>query len=472
MLMDYTEFITREMQGVFGTLLLMDVSKIATYYNFYDGLTQRWQIPKGLDYIPNQTITNYVKKLINEEARFMLGRTPDIKIVSKNKADSDACNEIQNYIDTVFKNNTFKDKLIKAGRDCFIGKRIAIKLWGGGPEVDEGIKVMFRMSLEFIYDTDPDDIDKLGRIVFFYQTNNEVDKGKQRIWKQVFRMDNGKCYVDEGIYDGYCCLIEEKYTNYDTGLDFIPAKVIVNDGLTGDLYGESDVEKLIDNQNSYNHMKSDDADALKFNMFPQKLAKNADEESLKNMVDAPSALVDLQPEDPEQPADMSVLESTFSYDARFEHSINRVVNDMYNMLNIPNVSLEQLQGLIQSGKSMKALYWGLICRCEEKWCAWEPALSWMVDSIIKLTSIYGYASLPEVDYDISIKHLYPLIEDDETERKQDLEEVKDLARSKRSYISKWSDEDPDTEYQKILEEKGMEQAVENEQFVPNNDNNT
>ena len=67
----------------------------------------------------------------------------------------------------------------------------------------------------------------------------------------------------------------------DTGLDFIPCYVIINEGLTGDLMGESDVAELIDLQNAYNHLISDDADALRFNMFPQTVATDAKAESLE-----------------------------------------------------------------------------------------------------------------------------------------------------------------------------------------------
>ena len=218
--------------------------------------------------------------------------------------------------------------------------------------------------------------------------------------------------------------------------------MIVNEGLTGDLMGESDVEELIDLQNAYNHLISDDADALKFNMFPQTVATDAKTESLENMVISPGALVDLQT-DPavmgdsqSRQAKLQKLESSFAYSDRFEAAVNRTKNDMFDLLSIPNVSLDQLKGLMQSGKSMRALYWELIARCEEKWASWEPALKWLARSLLKMTAVYHDTVIPD-NYSVEIEHLYPIIEDDFTEMSNDRQEVAAGLRSRKSYIEKW-----------------------------------
>ena len=299
----------------------------------------------------------------------------------------------------------------------------------------------FRPSFEFVYSTADDDCDSLDKIIFFYQTNNEADREKQRIWKQKYFMSDGRCFLNEGIYDGFGRLIEGR-GNLDTGLDFIPCYVIINEGLTGDLMGESDVEELIDLQNAYNHLNSDDADALKFNMFPQTVATDAKAESLENILLSPGALVDLQT-DPavmgdsqSRQAKLEKLESDFSYSDRLEAAINRTKNDMFDLLCVPNVSLEQLKGLMQSGKSMRALYWELISRCEEKWASWEPALIWLAKTVLKMARVYQNADIPD-DYYVEIEHMYPILEDDFSEMANDRQEVAGGLRSRSSYIRKW-----------------------------------
>ncbi|WFD12003.1 phage portal protein [Tepidibacter hydrothermalis] len=455
--MDISHIINAELGGIYGTAVLKDMQEIINLYNFYDGKGQDWRLPGNLDYKPTKLITNKAKKLIKKEARFMFSRTPEININPYDRKDEDSAKEISQLVNKVLKKNKFPDKLIKAARDCFIGKRVALKLNAS----DKSIKVMFRPSLEFVYETNPEDIDDLQKIIFFYTQNNDVDKSRQKIWKQKYEMLNGKCILNEGVYDGYGNLVEVTYQDYNTNLDFIPCYVIVNDGLTGDLNGESDVAEIGDNQDNYNKLKSDDVDALKFNMFPQLVIKNGSQKTHESMKVAPGAKIDLQSEDEELDSDAKYIESSFSYDSRFENTINRVNNDMHDVLSIPNVSLEQLKGLMQSGKSMKALYWELIERCEEKWTTWGPALEWMTEKIIELIKIYkpknlGAINISDIDYSIAIEHLYPILEDEETERLNDIAEVQAQVRSRKSYIEKWNiNEDADGELEQIATEQTL-----------------
>jgi len=453
--MDYTQIILSELEGLYGNQVLRDMRDIIALYDFYEGKGQDWSTPVDLDYKPTKIKTNKTKKLIKEEARFMFSRTPEITIKASDKNDEDKARKLQGIVDKVLTKSKFPDKLLKAARDCFIGKRVALKL---NADKKKGVKVLFRPSLEFIYETDPEDIDNLQKIIFFYGQNDSENKSDQRIWKQVYWLEDGKCYLTEGIYDGYGNLVESIKENEYIGIDYIPATVIVNDGLTGDINGESDIEELWDNQNIYNKLKSDDIDALKFNMFPERVAINASENSLKNLKIAPGALVDLQT-DPtsENQADYKTVESKFSYDSRFENTMNRINNDMYDLLNVPNISLEQLKGLMQSGKSMKALYWQLITRCNEKWTVWGPALKWMIEKIIHLYKTFIDKSIDvDFDYSINIDLLYALPEDDETERLNDLAEVNAQVRSRKSYIEKWSIvEDAEQELQQIVKEQAL-----------------
>ncbi len=389
-----TNFILDELGGLWGQSVLEDVGNIIRLYEFYDGTGQDWPVASGLDYKPSKKRVNFVKKLIKREAGFMFGRSPELNIRSLS-GDGSAAALAQNLLDGLLEKSSFKNKLIQAARDCFIGKRVALKLscgFGRHP------RISFRPSFEFVYSTSEDDCDSLDKIIFFYQVNDESDKRKQRIWKQKYFMRDGRCFLNEGVYNGFGELIEGG-SDSDTGLDFIPCYVILNEGLTGDLKGESDVAELIDLHNSYNHRISDDADALKFNMFPQTVATDAKAESLEYIRLSPGALVDLQT-DPavmgdgqSRQARLQKLESGFGYSDRFEAAVNRTKNDMFDMLSVPNVSLEQLKGLMQSGKSMRALYWELISRCEEKWASCEPALIWLAKALIKMENVYLNAGI-------------------------------------------------------------------------------
>lgn len=431
--MALTDIISTELSGLYGQKVLEDMGQIIALYDFYDGGGQQWQTATGLDYQPTKLVTNMCKKLIKREARFMFGRTPEITLRSP---DGELLDREQRAIEKVLEDSSFPERLLKGLRDCLIGKRVAIKLTGG---IDEDISVQIRPSLEFVYETFDDDTDRLKKIIFFYSLNDSHSPGQQRIWRQKYEMGGNRCFLTEGVYDGTGKVVEGGECR-NTGLDFIPCRVVLNDGLTGDLCGESDVAEIIDSQRCYNRMKSDDIDALRFNMFPQRVAVDADSASLDNMILAPGALVDLVTDpargDDGNQASLSMLESQFGYDARFENAISRIKQDMHELLGVPNVSLEQLKGLAQSGRAMRALYWELEERCEERWTVWEPALRWMCRSILAMLSAYGdepYRS----DAVVHIEHLYPIPEDEEIERELDLREVEAGVRSAKSYREKW-----------------------------------
>lgn len=49
----------------------------------------------------------------------------------------------------------------------------------------------------------------------------------------------------------------------------------------------------------------------------------------------------------------------------------------------------------------------------------------------------GIASFPPIEWELHIEHGYPLPDDEETERVNDLKEVEAQVRSRRSYMEKW-----------------------------------
>ena len=204
-----TEWIKQELAGLFGQQVTMDLNHIIRLYGLYDGPGQRWDPNKGLDYKPTVKRTNYIKKLIDDEARYMMGVEPEIKILAKEEGGKDAAAQIEDWLSDFLRRQRWGDKLIKGARDCFIGKRVALKLTGrpGGK-----LGVQFRPSLEFVYDTDPEDVDRLSKVVFFYHTNESDQPDKQRIWRQRYEMVEGRCLLTEGIYNGHGAKLEEKHS--------------------------------------------------------------------------------------------------------------------------------------------------------------------------------------------------------------------------------------------------------------------
>ena len=465
-MIDYNTLLRSELQGLYGDYLAR-INKINRWYAIYEG-EQEWETASGLDYEPTKKVTNITKKLIDTRARFMFGREPyfDVRPINKDEKGStnyqDQAQEKEDLLKKILDENKFHSKVLKSYKDCSIGGKIAIKLWANK---NLGLRIIFSPAQEFFAQYDIDDVDDLQKVVFFYVLKDDKDRRKQRIKKQVWELVDRRCILNEIIVNGEGMPISIEYEDYDTGLDFIPVIIVKNGGLTGETEGISDVEQLWGNQNIYNKLTSDDVDALRFQMFGQDVVTDADENSLKSIKIAPGAMIDLQTDVSQaaegRQAKMERLESGFSYKDKFEDTINRVKNDMYDTLDVPNVGLEQLKGLMQSGKSMKALYWGLMAACEEDWTEWGPALSQMVDYVFKMVDIYnlyGARDIARYETTLEIEHVYPIQEDENEQKRIDMEEVIAEVRSRRSYMDKWGNyEDIESELEQIQLEKQIMQ---------------
>lgn len=450
--------IMTELGGLYGNEVIKEMNEIIKLYDIYDGPGQNWIVDEQ-DYIPTKKKTNYIKKLIKEEARFLFGKTPIFTVQVEDDKHQEQVEEINKYINKLLKDNLFEDKLVKGARDCFIGKRIAIKLHAD--TITKTIRVMFIPSLEFVYEPFEDRIDELKKIIFFHQMNQEQDKSKQVIWKQKYEMVDGKCILNEGFYNGNGDLLETLAINVDLKLSGIPAYVILNDGLSGDLQGESDVEEILENGIEYNKLASEDLDALKKGMNRIIYGTDVDPEASKHFKLKPGAYWDVSTDiasDGKQ-AQIGTIDTDFNYDTRMENTLNRIKADMHEVLNIPMINNQDLKGMMTSGKSMKALYWQLITRCEEKMMSWRPALEWMIRAILEMNEIYAINTLPKLEnFDVVVENQYPLQENEDEEMVLDLQKVNAQTMSRKTFIKKWAnvaDDIAEEELKQIQLEKQM-----------------
>ena len=450
--------IQAELGGLYGSEVIREMNEIIRLYDIYEGPGQNWIVDEQ-DYIPTKKKTNYIKKLIKEEARFLFGKAPTFTLTVNNDTQQDQVEEINKYIRKILKRNLFEDKLIKGARDCFIGKRIAIKLHAD--TITKSIRIMFVPSLEFVYEPFEDRVDELKKIIFFHQMNQEQDKSKQIIWKQKYEMVDGKCILNEGFYNGNGDLLETLAVNVDLKLSGIPAYVILNDGLSGDLQGESDVEEILENGIAYIKLASEDLDALKKGMNRIIYGTDVDSKASEKFKLKPGAYWDVVTDiasDGKQ-AQIGTIDTDFNYDTRMENTLNRIKSDMHEVLNIPMINNSDLQGMMTSGKSMKALYWQLITRCEEKMMSWRPALEWMIRAILEMNEVYSITTLPKLEnFDVVVENQYPLQENEDEEMVLDLQKVNAQTMSRKTFIKKWTnvaDDIAEEELKQIQLEKQM-----------------
>lgn len=481
--------IRTELEGLYGTSVLEDMYEVIKLYDVYENGAPYVQ-EGSLDYTPADLRYKTTRSLLDKEARFLFSKAPDFYIdvdLGEGKAEREEALAVstvyQTLVDNVLEENGFKNALLKAAKDCFISKRVALMF---NINEDTGIQISFLPSLEFVYDVDPNNANILTKIVAFYGLNNEKAKVDQRIYKKKYWMDKGFCWYSEIIYDGLGNEVEVVNENTQTRFNFIPAWVIVNDGLTGDLIGVSEISQLMNYESWYSRLASADMDAERKGMNPIRYAIDASPESTKDLSISAGAFWDLssdQNQATDKTAQVGVLDSPMTYSAALGTTLDRIKNTMYEQCAVPNVSPEALKGVVSSGKTLKAIYWDLIVRCEEKMLAWRPALQFLGRCIIEGVRLYPKAGtyyiddpLPDIGYSVRVDNQYPLPEDEYEEKQIDLAEVTAQTMSKKTYMKKWrnlTDDEADEELRQIalerqiLEDAFVEPPMSIEEETPN-----
>lgn len=518
---DYKDF-KNSLLGLFANDLEFrkELPEVQAYYEFYEG--RRWTVEEDYestrgqlwgvrvgDYTPTREIRNLTKKLLNKQGRFMTSVPPTLVLSSyDDNVNRDSIDTKRACIEHMLRDTKFWNKFGKAFMDCTIGKRVLLCMLA---DVDQlgvptgEIKFRFYTMPEFIYEYDENDVDVLKKVEIAYQDKSTIGKIQrdQRWHKWTYEMrDDGYCWATYKIVDGANITAFTTVTNnvsdnedddtiqavelkqeWNTGLEELPCKVILNDGLTGDIRGHSDVKDLMDMAMDYNKTMSDYRDALRFKMFEQPVFTDVKSSSLKNIKIAPNKIIDLK-SDPtlgdgtgsNSVAKFGTLSSTFSFQAAADSYLTQLKKDMYELMEQP---MPEALLNIPSAKALKMVYYDLITRCEEKWRTWDEVLIW----VVHMFEVYGcFGLFKEVlgsetlslETTTSWTHNYPIPDDDESMRTIAIQEVEANVRSHKSYIEEYGNsEDADAEFERIMEEQEQIQNMQNMmmgRFEPNSNN--
>ena len=331
--------------------------------------------------------------------------------------------------------------------------------------------------MEFVFETDPEDIDVITKLVSFYTTVDSSDKAQQRIYKKKYYMGEDKmCHIVEELYDGMGNVVETITPDTATRFSYIPAFVIINDGLSGDIQGVSEVDQLDEYEQAYSRLANADQDAERKGMNPVRYAIDMNPKTTQGLSTAAGAFWDLASDDQgasERVGTVGVLSAPMEYTNALTTTLNRIENTMYSQMDMPNTSPEALQGVVSSGKTLKAIYWGLIVRCDEKMLAWRSALESMVRTIIEGAKLYpefcsrytNGEAVPDIEYSIRVDNQYPLPEDEAEEKQVDLAEVTAQTMSKKAYMVKWRGL-TDDEALDELKQIALERQLLEDSFMP------
>ena len=470
--------INQELQGL-AKETLDELAEICRYYKVYkEGAEFTVEGTHG-DYVPATLRYKMAAGLINKEARFMFANPPTITIDPKGDVGQvseqarDMLTVHSDMITTILETNNFEEQIIKAAKDCFIGKRCASLINFNN---DDGVTITFLPSTQFLYETKFGNPNVITKFVAFIVVQDSRTLTAKRIFKKKFELqqnDDGTntVYLEEILYDGRGAIIEEVTPYQETLMPMIPAVVFINDGLTGEEKGESEIELLLGYEQWYSKLSNADIDAERKSMNPIKYGIDLDRNSTKNLSTAAGSFWDLgtdQNLDKPSPS-VGMLESNMGYSGALKTSLDRIKTVGYEQIDMPNITLETMTGAITSGKALKAVYWPLIVRCKEKMTMWGPNFRQMINIIIQGAYVYPdtvekYISEPlvPVDYEIKIEGNTPLPEDELEERQQDLAEVESDVMSRRSYMKKWrglTDDEAQEELEQIAFERQLTQEA-------------
>lgn len=462
--------IQQELHGIFGSETLRDMNEILALYNIYEEGASFDQDSSSGDYVPAEHHFKTIRSIIDKEARFLFSQPPAITLEDTEGQSRDSEGKLINrlepnqvLVESVLKANNFSSKLVRAAKDCLVGRRIAIAV----DFSEKGIDISFMPSLEFIYETDPKDVDVITKFIRFYSTVENDERAEQRVYKKKWWLnDNGFCVVHEGLYDGNGVMVEEIMPETETPMTSIPCWVIINGGLIGDPFGRSDVEEIIEDESWYSKLSSKDFDSLRKGMDQIVWTMDVNPKSTANLSRAAGSYWDLSSDPIEEmrTGQVGVLDNSMAYSPALDTTLNRIRANMYSQLDVPDTTSEALTGIISSGKTMKAIYWGLMVRCDEKLLDWIPALQGLVTCIIEGSKLYPDARKVYIDeelvdgYTVSIENSYPILEDESEEKSTDMAEVQTQVMSRKSYMKKWhglSDEDVEDELKQIALEQSL-----------------
>ena len=445
-----------------------ELIEIQAYYNQYNKGANFITEGTSGDYVPSAIHYKKMKRLIDKEARFLFSNEPEVSILPLNSSGEETNNHtFDNHaklISKVFEKSHFSKYILQAAKDCFVGKRVACLV---DISEEQGILVHFYNSLQFYYETEYGS-DKLTKFVSFECVNNTRSQAGRRFIINVYKIVENTLYVKMTLTDGAGTVLEEIIPETVVDMDYIPAVIITNDGTLADRFGVSEIESLSEYESGYSQLGNADIDSERKGMNPIRYLVDMNSQTTKNLSSSAGSLWELKSEQNQNNVSPQVgtLAPQLNHTEALKTTLERLDAAMYDELDIPNINAETMVGTITSGKALKALYWPLTVRCEEKLKTWQPALKDVVRYVVLMAinnpeiikSLYGISDLSQDEYTVEISVNYALMDDELEEKQSDLDDVNSKAMSRLSYFKKWRKEDLKTD--KAREEELMQIAYE------------
>lgn len=432
------------------------------YYNYKKGVDFIFEGTNG-DYIPSNMKFKQIKTLIDKEARFMFSQMPDINIESETGEENDVSVLVSKIIESV----SFSGNLLKAAKDCFVAGRVSCVI-----DFSEkyGVGIRFYDALSFYYETEYSG-EELTKFITFENVSETKNTNEKLYLVNRYEKEKGKIKMSSVIYDLSGKEIETLISESVLSIEYIPAVIIFNEGLVSENKGVSDVSDLVEYEQTYNMLGNADVDSERKNMNPIYVLIDMNHETTEDLSISAGSMWDMEHnqgmDDPKP--DVKVLSPNMQHVDAVKTTLDRIKTSMYGEFDIPDISVEGTLSGITSYKAIRALYFPLTVRCDEKLKSWKPKLKRIFEIVIDfcvlneqlVKKIYEVEKIGSSKQKITIVENYALLSDENEEKQMDLDEVNSEVRSRLSYLKKWrneefkTDEEAEEELLQIAKEKNM-----------------
>lgn len=407
------------------------IQREITYYKRYEGETDVWSSyvkPADMDYEPTKLTVNYPRKLVDTLAAWQFEKEPKVSVppdviddpakMLKPEYTPSAAQEAENtrakakerLLTWIWDDNRMHEKLLAAAKDrCITETGVYARLHYD--KRSGNLRVFFHSSIEVIAIHDPWDVDKIVAVHFIAYLDEDLTK----LWKLSYYLDwhgdddtgSYDCEIEEAVYGvynsddkagSYVDIIDHRVPRQSMGLDFIPVVHIPTDGLTGQIRGFSELERMLTISDEIDRKLSDYSDALRFEMFAISLLINVDEDPKKPLQYSPAAKWNLgsNPIDMGQP-DAKKLESGFKFKEAVEAYLDRMYAALHEISEVPVVNTSDMKTGGINDMALKLLFSSIISKTQRAWIVWQSRLQTLNEYMLRY--LEARAEHPRFKYD-------------------------------------------------------------------------
>ena len=402
-------------------------------YLYYDGYQHRGTAgelvkaedvprPPGLDYDPTRYVSNYARLLVSKKAKWQMSGNHGVDVRVKTLGEETSPEQLAEFaraealeamIHRLWRENNAKARLIQAARDRLIAGRVAVKILFN--PVTGKLKWVWHPDTETFPVFSDDDFENL--IACHFVREKTID-GVLYYQKQTFELEDGVCFLSEGLYDAELNLVRTITPKASMELDFIPVVLVPIEDLAGEPALSKEFDDIMSLTEILTQLNEDAVDSLKFEMFGITVVSNAPGAAAKMNI-APGAVVEINGDGNGSNPDMKRVEGSFTWNEAHKAAIERVKGAMYELTSLPQSAIGDLNFGGMNNDAMRIVFHDIIQDTEEHWLTWQARLQELHEKSIRYLQarastarVFGYdkAKLALIgdDYEHEIKFALPL----------------------------------------------------------------